>query len=138
MDKPWWDKYAREINDKFHGQRAAILHYPLVRATRLPETFKTYGNSGAGAISLAILGGAKRVLLLGYDSQRTYGKVHHHGDHPKGLGNAGAMHKWPAQFAKLVEENKHIKIINCSRETALTCFPRGDLNKELESERLEP
>lgn len=65
--------------------------------------------------------------MLGYDCQRTGGKVHWHGDHPKGLGNAGSMPKWPQQFAKLKAAMAGVEIINCSRETALTCFTRGDL-----------
>lgn len=127
MDKPWWDKYAQEVNEKFQGQRLTILHYPKVHAVKLPESFKTFGNSGSGAIAAAILGGARRICLLGYDSQRTYGKVHHHGDHPRGLGNAGAMPKWPAQFKALREAHPDVDITNCSRETALTCFPRKSL-----------
>lgn len=69
--------------------------------------------------------------MVGYDCQKTGGKVHWHGDHPKGLGNAGAMPKWPAQFQDMLRYLGGISVINCSRETALRCFPRGDLETEL-------
>jgi len=132
MDKCWWDKYWQEVRDTFSGQRVSICAYPRKEAhvVRLGGGFQTGGNSGAGAVSLALLGGARKVLLVGYDCQRTGGKVHHHGDHPKGLGNAGAMNKWPAQFAALKVPVGR-QVINCSRATALTCFPLGDLDLEL-------
>lgn len=90
-----------------------------------------HGNSGCGAISLACFAGARRVLMLGYDCQKTGGKTHWHGDHPKGLGNAGSVHKWPAQFASLKAKMSGVEIINCSRETALTVFPRASLEQTL-------
>lgn len=92
---------------------------------------KAFGNSGAGAIALAAKAAASRVILLGYDCQKTGGMVHHHGDHPEGLGNAGSMPKWPAQFANLAAAMKGVEVINCSRETALTAFPRGELESVL-------
>jgi len=101
------------------------------RVGRVPKPFRAFGNSGAGAIALAAKAGARRVLLLGYDCQKTGGKAHWHGDHPEGLGNAGSIHKWPAQFAQLKASMAGVEIINCSRATALTCFPRQPLEAAL-------
>nr|WP_288093342.1 hypothetical protein [Thauera sp.] len=94
---------------------------------------KHYNNSGAAAISLAAERGAQRILLLGYDCQRTNGQAHWHGDHPRGLGNAGSMDKWAGSFAELAENmrKRGVEVINCSRATALTVFPRSDLESEL-------
>ena len=132
MDKVWWDKYWQEVCEVFPGQRASVCVFPRkeVHVVRLGSAFAAGGNSGAGAVSLAASGGARRVLLLGYDAQRTGGKSHHHGDHPKGLGNAGSMGKWPSQFDAL-KVPAACQVINCSRATALKRFPRGDLNEEL-------
>jgi len=40
---------------------------------------------------------------------------------------------WPGKFAKAAAYAKRCGsvVVNCSRETALTCFERGDLDQEL-------
>lgn len=88
-------------------------------------------NSGAGAIVLAVTFGAKRIILLGYDCQHTGGKTHWHGNHPRGLGNAGKVKEWPAQFEEIKKKFSVVDIVNCTRETALSCFRRADLEAEL-------
>lgn len=90
-----------------------------------------FGNSGAMAVRLALSMGAERVILLGYDCQYTGGKTHWHGSHPSGLGDAASLPKWPGQFETVAEIAKG-RAINCSRETALTCFERVPLEKALE------
>lgn len=87
------------------------------------------GNSGAGAILLASHFGAQRIVLIGYDCHKR-GGAHHHGNHPKGLGNAGSLHKWPEQFAQ-VARMVTAEVINCSPGTALNVFPRADLESAL-------
>lgn len=128
IDAKWWERYLPEVqrdfrgvaysNNDFHGR---LSHVPL----------KAFGNSGAGAIALAVKAGASRVILLGYDCQKTGGQAHHHGDHPAGLGNAGSLPKWPEQFKRLAATLAGVEVINCSRETALTAFPRGELESAL-------
>ncbi|MDP2141286.1 MAG: hypothetical protein Q8L20_10790 [Gammaproteobacteria bacterium] len=128
MDQAWWGEYLPEVVTKFEGELATlnqgtnpVPHYQI----------KGYGNSGAGAISLAIARGATRVILLGYDLKHSQGKRHWHGNHPASLANAGAIHTWPSQFAQLRRDNPSIEIINCSRATALTAFPRMTLEEAL-------
>ena len=111
---------ATYSNNDFHG-----------RVGVMPRGFKAYGNSGAGAIALAMMGEAARVILLGYDCQKTGWQAHWHGDHPVGLGNAGSMPKWPEQFKRLAATLAGVEVINCSRETALRAFPRGELESAL-------
>jgi len=93
--------------------------------------FDSYGNSGAGCISLAAKAGAKRIILLGYDCQHTNGKAHWHGNHPKMLGNAENIPKWLQGFERLASDFKDVEIVNCSRETALKCFKTGTLEEYL-------
>lgn len=88
-------------------------------------------NSGAGAVELAIQLGAQNIILLGYDMQHTGGKKHWHGDHPKPLYNAGKVANWPAEFEKIKKANPGINIINCSRQSALSIFPRMSLEEAL-------
>lgn len=128
MDRAWWVRYAGEVGRHFEGVPVSPLAgCPVARYV----PFRHFENSGAGAISLAAHLGATRVLMLGYDCQRTGGKAHWHGDHPAGLGNAGSLAKWPAIFEKLASVLVGTEIINCSRDTALACFPRVRLEDAL-------
>ena len=94
------------------------------------------GNSGYQAINLVCLLGYKRILLLGYDMQEKNGQAHWHPDHQfRGSRNPskGTFTGWLRDFrtlAKAVEETG-IKVINCTRETALTCFPQARLEDAL-------
>jgi len=128
MDRVWWTEYGAEVADVFKG--IATTPVRNIRGTERVDSHDTQ-NSGAGAIALAASHGAQCVYLLGYDCQLTGGKAHWHGNHPKGLGNAGSVDKWPRQFRMLAARLPNIKIINCTRETALDVFPRGTLEDVL-------
>lgn len=101
-------------------------------ATR-DDRIATGKNSGYQAIGLAHLFGAARVILLGYDFQRTGGKSHWHGDHPSDLGQGGNFGVWATEMAKLAEHavERGLEIVNCSRATALRCFPLQKLEAVL-------
>lgn len=90
-------------------------------------------NSGYQAINLAYQFGAAKIILIGYDMQHTGGKTHWHGDHPKGLTNAQGIEGWRKCFTPLAEDLAAIgvDVVNCSNETALTCFRRSTLQAEL-------
>jgi len=85
------------------------------------------GNSGYQAINLAYMLGAERIILLGFDMQKTGGKAHWHGDHIAGLGNAENVSGWVKNFDALAKDLEllGVEVINCSRETALKCFKRA-------------
>lgn len=92
------------------------------------------GNSGYQAINLAYLFGSRDILLLGFDmGLGDNGEKHWHPDHPKGLVQAQPFKEWIHRFDKLADDLKAegVRVTNCSRRTALTCFPRGDLIEEL-------
>lgn len=129
MDRNWWDGYFIKNNKQFAGLKLTPLS-GIKCAEKVK--FEHYQNSGVGAISLAVHFGAKRIILLGYDCQKTGGKTHWHGNHPRGLGNAGSINTWPNQFAKLAKDLAgRAEIINCTRETALTMFERKPLDEVL-------
>lgn len=134
MDRDWWDTYLTEVNKTFLGVRYS--NNPLSQKYNVRKLgqreFKTYGNSGAACISLAAEGGAKKIILLGYDCGKTGGNSHWHGDHPPHLGNAGLISRWRENFERQAKDLSHLEIINCSRETALTCYPRARLEDVLE------
>ena len=135
FDGAWWSKHAAELQD-FKGQRVSCSNIAAkLGAQNLQDVlgFRGFGNSGTAAISLAVLGRAARVVLLGFDCQHTGGQTHWHGDHPPGLGNAKGVALWPAKFDKAAQyAAKHgVAVVNASRATALTCFPRVALEDEL-------
>lgn len=134
MDLKWWQTYGPAVMETFSGERVSVAKYPRVnRFGAIPH----FSNSGAAAVSLAASRGAKRIVMLGYDCQRTDGKAHWHGDHVKTLGNAGSLPKWPANFAKLAThlQRMGVEVLNASRATALECFPRVSLEDALEHAR---
>jgi hypothetical protein len=134
MDYQWWRVHGTQVATDFRGERVSSNPVASLAVTPVnKQAVPTFGNSGAAAVSLAAHAGARRVLLLGYDCQRTGGMVHWHGNHPKTLGNAGAMPRWPKQFADLAKAmaERGVEVINCSRETALTCFERTTLELAL-------
>jgi hypothetical protein len=130
MDEAWWRKYRAELSaSDFAGERWSCDE--VAGANQIDRA--AIKNSGAGAIIAAVRWGAARVILLGYDAQKTGGAAHWHGDHPPGLGNAGCVGQWPAQFEKVAAfiAPAGVKVLNASRATALTCFPRVDLSGAL-------
>lgn len=94
-----------------------------------PDAIAWAGNSGAACISLAAMAGCTRILLAGYDQQGD----HWHEPHPEQVRKGFNFPMWAQHFACIGKdaESAGIEIVNCSHETSLTCFPRGDLAKEL-------
>lgn len=132
MDRAWWREHMAEVREAFRGELWAPMLMDRVKRVRFDAPVPR--NSGAGAVALAAKMGAERIVLLGYDAQKTGGRAHWHGDHPKGLGNAGTVAKWPEQFRALIGSLRGAVVINASRATALTCFPRQSLELALEDE----
>lgn len=96
-----------------------------------PTGVRNGRNGGYAAINLAVHFGVKRILLLGYDLQRTHGREHWHKDHPVRIPNP--YFQWRRHFGTLVDPLRKlgVEVVNCSRETALECFPRTSLEAAL-------
>lgn len=95
---------------------------------------RTGGNSGYQAINLAVHLGASRILLLGFDCKSDGDKIHFWGNYSgrKNPGNATFVN-WKKTFKTLVKPLRDlgIDIINCSQGSALKCFERGVLEREI-------
>lgn len=132
MDTPWWQVHHGEVSEVFKGMRvrgAGSTHSNLAHRAMFGAGCL---NSGAGALLMAKYYGAELIIMLGYDCQvGEDGKRHWHGSHPKGLGNAGMLHKWAEQFAKVARQLQPTRVINASRVTALECFERMQLEEAL-------
>lgn len=135
MDALWWKQYKDEVLATFSGLKLSLANYaPGIVPTKGRLYPPGHGNSGSYGISALIVMGVSRVLLLGYDCKFSDdGKKHWHEDHPPGMGNAMSIKRWPYQFDMIAKyaASHNVQVINCSRDTALTCFERGHLEKEL-------
>lgn len=99
-----------------------------------PGMVCTGGNSGYQAVHIAALGGAKQILLLGFDMQTTGGKSHFFGDHPPPLRNEpGELKVFAEAFKTLAPElaRRGIDVVNCTAASALTCFRFANLEDVL-------
>lgn len=137
FDGKWWKEYHEEVKATFKGRMlsaAQIAPNFGAESTFGAPWFTAVGNSGVSAISLAISGKAKKIVLLGFDCQKTGGRVHWHGDHPGSLSNAKTIMMWPKQFDIIAGRAKAagIPVVNSTRQTVLKCFPRVDLAEALQ------
>lgn len=91
-------------------------------------------NGGYQALNLAVLFGARRIILVGFDMTLERG-VHWHGRHPPGLNNPrqASVDKWrlelDAQAPVLAAHG--VEVLNASRYSRLTAFPKVDLVEAL-------
>lgn len=132
IDSAWWRHHLAEVRETFAGESFTSSKRPIPGVTK--SSTHSFLNSGAGAIALAHRYGAENIVLLGYDCHRN-GGAHWHGDHPDGLGNAGALPQWPKHFARLARAMSSVSIVNCSPGTALRTFPTMDLLDALDDLR---
>lgn len=97
-----------------------------------PTVLHIGGNSGYQAVNLAVLGGANRILLAGYDMKMgPGGKRHWHGDHPAALSqfHAASLERWRAAFPSMLPDLQRlgVEVINCTPGSAIECFPFAKL-----------
>jgi hypothetical protein len=141
----WWSRNGDRLQD-FAGLRFTLDPAAAKWATVLkntgfagleldPSGLRTGKNSGYQAINVAVLLGAKRIVLLGYDMQPdATGRDHFFGAHP--LKNRPPFAAFLPLYPTLVEPLKAlgVQLVNASRVSALTCFPRVTLEQALSIE----
>lgn len=144
-DCAWWDIHYDNVKKIFNGLSYTIndisndkinpnKDYDLIRVRSmqspdLGQKMIHYGVSGGGnsgyqAINLAYILGAKTIVLLGFDMCGD----HFFGKHPNGLRNESPYRQFIQSFESIT---KKIEIINCTRRTALNCFPKMCINDVL-------
>jgi hypothetical protein len=133
-DAAWWRVHHQDVDASgFIGRRYCMQRQaPTATCISGLGWIPKAGNSGACALALAVRFGAAKVILIGADC-KTGEKTHWHGDHPEGLGNAGKVADWPAQFKMAADfaQANGVEVVNCTRDTALECIRRGVLEDEL-------
>lgn len=134
MDDKFWEVYGDEINRTFPGKRYCQFGKTakgIAERVEARRGFMPHGNSGAACIAYCASLRMSKIVMLGYDASKRDGKTHWHGDHPRPLGNCGSILRWPRQFANVRAYYRDANIINASRKTALTMFPRATLEQAL-------
>lgn len=116
---------------------ATILHATGTEGLELtePGAIRHGHNSGFAAVNLAVLLGAARVVLVGYDMQRAGGDPRGalHFYPCAGTVGRGEFATWLRIFQTLPPalEAVGVTVVNASRVTALEVFPRVELEAAL-------
>ena len=131
-DFAWWDHYHDSLEtsaELWSQSKRAHARFGVKLFT--PSENGPF-NSGQRAIQLAAHLGAEKVILLGYDCTLANG-AHWHGRHPATMQNPVPREviRWQTDFSSLVSLLPHVEIINASRHTTLTCFPRSTIEAAL-------
>ena len=136
-DWTWWQVHQRQVQRSFRGHKVTGESAGKRCGAQYLGALglKTFRNAGCAAISLAVLAGARRVVLLGYDGRfAPDGRTHWHGDHPVGqLGNCGSLPHWPERFGQVAAyaRERGVEVLNASRDTAHEMFARVALDDVL-------
>lgn len=110
-----------------------LLHnYGVTGLSENPNGVHTGTNSGYQAINIAVLAGARRILLLGYDMHFPNGKSHWHGEHPIKIPEQHYT-GYTKQFATMLDQLKKlgVEVVNCSPGSALKYFRMSTIEQEL-------
>lgn len=140
-DARWWDVHFPRLADlpgfKVTHSGDAAARYGLSRVmgsaapglSADPALIHLGNNGGYQALNIATLMGATRILGLGYDMKGR----HWFGDHPKQCSGPANFARWIENFATVPPDLARLgaTFINCSRDTALTCFPRATIEEAL-------
>lgn len=156
-DYKWWKWHYEPASAawpgavKVTGQAQTLSEFADVKLVRVvhnagwslvQNTVHAGGHGGYHAINIAILAGAKRIVLLGYDmqpasaelAQRTgipMGAAHWFGSHPDKTRQDFAGWLSAFQGTDAAAKRLGVEIINATRETALTEFQQMPLSEAL-------
>jgi hypothetical protein len=146
-DAKWWAYHAQQAL-KFEGLKITrdVVPWDCVLQLQVsgksgfdpdPSFIRTGNNSGYQALHVAIHAGARRILLCGFDM---HGQ-HWFGEHPHGLADAisDVQRKlFIPEFEKLAPllPEMGVDVVNCTPDSALTCFPMMRLDDALWNERV--
>ena len=140
-DLRWWDYHIQEVRKVFNGELwtcdldAAKKHNLNIiqgyARDGLSErvTIHYNLNSGAQAINLAVVWGAKRIYLLGFDFQPVDNKRHFFGDHPNEINRPFPWQKALDKMPRIAADLKRfgVECFNLSKQSAITAFPLADI-----------
>jgi hypothetical protein len=137
----WSTHHDDESNHKFEQADAYGLR--LVRGDHGdefsfdPGLIRYGSNSGFQAINLALLKGCRYIVLVGFDMRHVGGQGHFFGDHPEGLHNRTDYESFLPHFRRGAKSlPADVRIVNCTPDSALDCWPMMDLESAIADDRL--
>lgn len=137
-DGDWWDRYAELrlsgwwecwTQDALAARRYGLNWIPSEDRRGLSldgALIHQGGNSGFQALNLAVLWGATRIELYGFDMRRgDDGRRHFFGDHPKELQRDLDFARAIRGFEEAAPQLRKlgVEVVNCTPGSALRCFP---------------
>lgn len=139
-DTDWWvnhkDRWEGFAGEKWTVSNRACELFPALKYVEAksewqwsdtPGALATGGNSGFQALNMAVLDGAERVILLGYDYGHQPGMSKHwwDKDHPRDsrYSNYAEWNKRLAAAAPMIP----VPVLNATPSTAITCFEQVNL-----------
>lgn len=128
-DYAWWREYGKKVTinaERWTDSPPAAEQFGLNLYSRyVPDR-----NSGLMAVMFCEWMGAAKVILLGFDCRAGL-KLHHHPDHQR-LSNPSPnrLRDFVIQFSRYAPTAK-AEVVNCTRKSALKCFPYSSLEDEL-------
>lgn len=150
-DAPWW--ISVQGLPKFNGLKLAWEDRAIgqqygIKKVKIPDikcdkilldetgTVGAGGNSGFQAINLVIQFGAKRILLVGFDANGTYGNEHWYGRNTAWQMNNPDEYNYIRWRKALEGVAAHIadlgvEIINTSRDSSIKCFQKMSIEDAL-------
>lgn len=120
VNKPFWNIFLVKT----------VLEDNLLVTT--PGEIGWGGNSGFGAINLAVQFGVNRIVLVGFDMNINNG-VHWHGKHPVGMNNPSR--ESTARWRDVLDAQKPllsrlgVEMLNASPDSALTAYQKVDFRE---------
>lgn len=151
-DKHWYDREA--ARDDSRKNRDRLKEFTGLKITNVPEMEGEPGikvvkrgdrrklgdtpdkimhgtNGGAEAIDVGFHLGGVRAILLGFD-MKTQEKAHNwHPNHTRQIPDSIYKDQYNGCFEAIAKQLNGREIINCTEDSALTCFPTGRLEDYL-------
>lgn len=159
-DNRWWEAHIAAVRDGFFGERWTTHEdgpssgnckdempedwgIRCVRGkasegfSRDPALIHYGSNSGFQALNFALLRGATKVILVGFDMRVVNGKRHFFGDHPAPLSNSTTYSSFIRHF-ETAAKHCAVPIVNATPGSALNCFPKVSLDDALADTAARP
>jgi len=143
-DIKWFMSFERELA---HYKGIVFTNSSQLQETKVPwlwtmtrrgmglykDALGWNGNTGASAINLALLLGAKRIFLLGFDMHLSQGNKANWHQNRLNKPNKNIYSKFLKGFGKLVVDLKKkfpdVQVINVTNDSSLDLFPKIDVDK---------
>lgn len=149
--REWWlrlrllefDQYYAVPDNKLkisHPAPTTKMHfvrrYQGTEFTISSDRITAGGTSGFGALHLAFLKGAQRIVLFGYDYGAAASVWHHNESHYTFRQNQNDLlwDEWAQNFnrASAILKKHKVEVINASPESRITAFPKCSIEEAMQ------